>query len=107
MAGVTPTILATSPQPIAHETWLIPTLVSAPSGGFVGVHSMVIRGAEPVIVDTGASLLHRAWLDHTFSVVEPSDVRWVFISHDDHDHIGNLDTVLELCPHATLSRTSR
>ena len=29
-------------------------------------------------------------------------MRWVFISHDDHDHIGNLDAVLDLCPQATL-----
>ena len=29
-------------------------------------------------------------------------MRWVFISHDDHDHIGNLPFVLEQCPNATL-----
>ena len=32
----------------------------------------------------------------------PADVRWVFISHDDHDHIGNLLELLDLCPQATL-----
>jgi len=42
------------------------------------------------------------WLAKVFSVVEPEDVRWVFVSHDDHDHIGNLETVLDLCPQATL-----
>ena len=26
-----------------------------------------------------------------FSIVEPDDVRWVFLSHDDHDHTGNLN----------------
>ncbi len=26
----------------------------------------------------------------------------MFLSHDDHDHVGNLETVLEMCPHATL-----
>jgi flavorubredoxin len=35
-------------------------------------------------------------------VVEPADVRWIFLSHDDHDHIGNLLPVLEACPQATL-----
>jgi flavorubredoxin len=29
-------------------------------------------------------------------------VRWITISHDDADHVGNLDVVLELCPNATL-----
>ena len=25
-----------------------------------------------------------------FSIVEPEDVRWLFLSHDDPDHTGNL-----------------
>ena len=52
---------------------------------------MVIRGAQPVIVDTGCSRVRDSWLAAAFSVVEPEDVRWIFISHDDHDHIGNLE----------------
>jgi flavorubredoxin len=95
-------VLPTTPQLIAPETWLIPALASEPSGAFVSAHSLLIRGTEPVIVDTGVSLLRDSWLDKTFSLVDPTDVRWVFISHDDHDHIGNLETVLDLCPNATL-----
>ncbi len=30
------------------------------------------------------------------------DARWVFLSHDDHDHVGNLLPVLDACPNATL-----
>ena len=63
---------------------------------------MVIRGAEPVIVDTGCALVRDDWAERAFSVVEPEDVRWVVITHDDHDHIGNIDLVLERCPNATL-----
>jgi Survival protein SurE len=42
------------------------------------------------------------WLQNVFSVVEPEAVRWIFLSHDDHDHLGNLDPVLDLCQNATL-----
>jgi len=94
-------ILESEPQLVAPDTFLIPTLAAQPDG-FVAVNSMVIRGAEPVIVDTGCSLVRDSWLASTFSVVEPQDVRWIFLSHDDHDHLGNLDAVLELCPQATL-----
>lgn len=97
-----PDLLPTQPHPVTADTWLIPTLAAEPSGGFVGAHSLVIRGAEPAIVDTGASLVRDAWLDQVFSVVEPEDVRWILLSHDDHDHLGNLDPVLERCPNATL-----
>jgi flavorubredoxin len=36
-----------------------------------------------------------------FSVVEPEDIRWVFISHDDVDHTGNLNALMEAAPNAT------
>lgn len=32
----------------------------------------------------------------------PEDVRWVFLSHDDVDHSGNLDEVMSMCPNARL-----
>jgi len=63
---------------------------------------MVILGEEPVIVDTGSPANRRQWLEDVFSLVEPGDVRWIFISHDDVDHTGNLDEVLSACPHAQL-----
>jgi flavorubredoxin len=103
--------LPTEVHPVADDTFLVPTLVAEPSGAYVAANSLVIRGAEPVIVDTGCSLVRDEWLATVFSIVDPEDVRWVFISHDDHDHIGNLEQVLEMCPKATLvgnwSMTSR
>jgi flavorubredoxin len=94
--------LPTTAQEIARDSWLIPTLAAEPGGAYVGVHSLVLTGREPVIVDTGCSLVRDEWAAQVFSVVDPADVRWVFISHDDHDHIGNLPFVLEQCPQATL-----
>ena len=95
-------LLPTSPQPVAAETWVVPTLAADGSGGYLGAHTLVIRGREPVIVDTGVPLVREQWLDHVFGIVEPEDVRWVFLSHDDHDHVGNLEQVLDRCRNATL-----
>lgn len=66
------------------------------------MNSMVIAGREPVIVDTGSVNNRDQWLEDVFGVVDPSDVRWVFLSHDDSDHTGNLAPVMESCPNATL-----
>ena len=99
-----PQTLPTEAHPVAADTFLVPTLAADPSGGGVfAANTLVIRGAEPVIVDTGCSLAprRRGWPRSSRSS-SPADVRWVFISHDDHDHIGNLETVLDLCPQATL-----
>jgi flavorubredoxin len=106
MATTTPTIaaptLATEPVEIAAETFLIPHLVPAEPGTYLSVNSMVIRADEPVIVDTGAPIHRDTWLEKVFSLVEPEDVRWLFLSHDDGDHRGSLQAVLERCPNATL-----
>jgi len=51
---------------------------------------MVITGREPVIVDTGTSSNGTQWLDDVFGIVDPADVRWIVLSHDDADHAGNL-----------------
>ena len=97
-----PEVLPTRPYNFAADTWLVPTLVPEGSGAYIGAHSLVIAGAEPVIVDTGASLVREHWTEQAFSIVDPADVRWVVLSHDDHDHIGNLLPVLDMCPDATL-----
>jgi flavorubredoxin len=97
-----PTIPKTAPHHIAEDAWLVPSLLPAGPDAYVPVSSMVIRGAEPVIVDTGAPLFREAWLEQVLSLVDPQDVRWIFLSHDDTDHMGNLNQVLDLCPNATL-----
>jgi len=93
---------ATRAQLIAPDTWLIPNLAPAGDGLYLPVNSMVIRGRQPVIVDTGAPVHRALWLEKVFSVVDPEDVRWIFLSHDDGDHTGGLLDVLEHCRNATL-----
>lgn len=68
----------------------------------VGLNTMVIRAAEPVVVDTGVTENRDQYLADVFSLVEPEDIRWVFISHDDVDHTGNVNELMALAPNATL-----
>jgi flavorubredoxin len=94
------------PLKVAEDTWLIQQMQRAAIGPlWVYLHSLVIRGAEPVIVDTGTPANRRQWMTDVFSLVDPGDVRWIFLSHDDVDHAGNLQPVLEACPNATLVLT--
>ena len=88
----------TTPQLVAPETFLIPNLAPAGDGLFLPVNSMVIRGEEPVVVDTGAPVHRELWLEKVFSVVEPEDVRWIFLSHDDGDHTGGSSTPSSCAP---------
>ena len=101
-AAVTPTVRA-EPEQIAPDTYVIHHVQEALGQPlFVYLNSMVIKGAEPMIVDTGTIGNRTQWLEDVFAIVEPADVKWVFLSHDDVDHTGNLDQVLTACPNATL-----
>ena len=91
---------------IADDTYVVRQLFGeglAPDVLFS--NSMVITGAEPVVIDTGARIIGDQWLEAAFSVVEPQDVQWIYLSHDDHDHVGNLYEVLDRCPNAKLVMT--
>jgi flavorubredoxin len=68
----------------------------------VFINSAVIDGDEPVIIDTGSHRNQRAWLEDAFGLVDPKAVKWLFLSHEDADHTGSLDEVMEACPNATL-----
>ena len=91
------------PLKVADDTWLIQQTQEAAIGPlWVYLNSLVIKGSEPIIVDTGTPANREQWLKDVFSIVDPGDVRWIFLSHDDVDHAGNLAQVMEACPNATL-----
>lgn len=101
-APVAPTIYL-PPTKIAPDTYVINQVQEALGQPlFVQINSMVILGKEPIIVDTGTPANRKQWLSDVFSLVEPTDVRWIFLSHDDVDHTGNLEQVMTACPNARL-----
>jgi flavorubredoxin len=92
-----------SPLEVAPDTFLLRSAQPAAGAPLsVNLNSLLIRAAEPVVVDTGTVANREAWLADLTSLVDPAEVRWVFLSHDDDDHTGNLAQVLEMCPEATL-----
>jgi flavorubredoxin len=100
-ATMTPAKTRFEPTEVASETFLIHDHHGegqAPVS--VGLNAMVIRAAEPVVVDTGVAENQDQYLADVFSLVEPEDIRWVFISHDDVDHTGNLNALMAAAPNA-------
>ncbi len=89
------------PTLIAPETFLVHDH-QGEGDDWIALNTMVIRGAEPVVVDTGMMENREQYLADVFSLVEPEDIRWVFISHDDVDHTGNVNALMEQAPNATL-----
>lgn len=90
---------------VAAGTFVIPEALPVPGLGVLPVNAMVIRGKQPMIVDTLAIVHRKTFLEEAFALVDPKDVRWLFLSHEDRDHSGAIMQVLEQCPSAKLITT--
>ena len=76
-----------------------------PGIGWLPVHAFVLGAAEPVVVDTGVSLADRRFVEDLGSVLDPADVRWIWLTHPDRDHTGGLVDLLAAAPRAKLVTT--
>jgi len=88
-----------APLEIAPDTFVIRAVHSAPNMS-TNLNSMLILAKEPVVVDTGMVINREQWFEDLFSLVHPDEVRWIYVTHDDCDHTGNLVEALERCPRA-------
>jgi flavorubredoxin len=73
-----------------------------PGKGFLPIRSFLIRGRQPVLIDTGAVTGVRGFLEALETLVDPADLAWIVLSHPDTDHTGALPSLLEKAPKAKL-----
>ena len=89
-------------------TWAVPTTpLQSPAAATPTSRPSVrrTRPSEPVVVDTGLSLPDRNFLEVLGSVIDPKDVRWIWLTHPDRDHTGGLFDLLEAAPQARIVTT--
>src|SRR3954451_23936687 len=91
-----------APTQIAPDTFVVHDVIGDGHNGQVPCNVLVIRGAEPVVVDTGVAEHGPELLADIFALVEPADLRWVMVSHADADHAGNLDALVAAAPQVTV-----
>ena len=65
-----------------------------PGYGVVPINAFVIKGSEPVLVDTGAVVESDEFMAALRSVIDPADLKWIWLTHPDFDHIGSLHRLL-------------
>ena len=84
-----------------NDSWtVIPGWLPLPGMDSLPVNSFILRGKEPMLVDTGLAMMGDAWMKAVESQVDLEDIRWIWLSHMDADHTGNLNRVLEKAPNA-------
>jgi len=63
--------------------------------GNLAINAFVIHAAEPVLVDTGAVRESDDFMAALRTVIDPADLRWIWLTHTDFDHIGSLQRLLD------------
>jgi glyoxylase-like metal-dependent hydrolase (beta-lactamase superfamily II) len=90
---------------VALDTSALTTFFPVPGLGILPVHAFVVRAAHPVLIDTGLAMQREAFLEQLRAILDPRELRWIWITHTDADHVGNLEAVLGEAPNATVVTT--
>jgi flavorubredoxin len=88
---------------ITEELYALPATMPVADLGLLPVNSFLIRGSQPLLADTGLAPLGPALLDQIRHCIAPEEIRWIWISHADPDHTGNIEAVLQAAPQARLA----
>jgi flavorubredoxin len=94
------------PHQVVQDIEVIPAHFPIPGAGFLPVNAFVIKAKEPVLVDTGMGIESEEFMKALESIIDLHDLKWVWLTHDDADHTGNIQKVLEAAPSARLAVNS-
>ena len=82
----------------ASDIDVLTTNFPIPGLGHIAINSFVLHGDVPVLVDTGPVVERESFMTALESVIDPGDLRWIWLTHTDGDHIGALGHLLAECP---------
>jgi flavorubredoxin len=91
---------------VKKDIEILPSFFPIPGMGVLAVNAFVIKAEEPVLVDTGMAIDRADFMKALESVMDPRDLKWIWLTHDDADHVGNLQILLEAAPNARLAANS-
>lgn len=78
----------------APDIDVLTSAVPIPGFGQLAVNAFVLHGPEPVLVDTGVAAQREAFMRALRSVIDPVELRWLWLTHTDFDHIGSLSQLV-------------
>jgi hypothetical protein len=90
---------------ISPDVTVMSDFAEVPGVGFLPVNTFVLHAQQPVVVDTGLSTPDKNFVDALAGIIDPADVRWIYITHPDRDHTGGMWKLLEAAPNARIVTT--
>src|SRR5215469_13926213 len=79
----------------APDVDVVSSTAEIPGFGKLAINAFVIHASEPVLVDTGAVRESDDFMAALRTLIDPADLRWIWLTHTDFDHIGSLHRLLE------------
>jgi glyoxylase-like metal-dependent hydrolase (beta-lactamase superfamily II) len=93
------------PCSVTTDTHALVSYFPIPFFGVLPVNAFLIHAAQPVLVDTGLGALKDRFMKNLRSLIALEDLRWLWLTHTDADHMGNLTQVLAEAPKARVVTT--
>ncbi len=98
-----PTML--EPISAGPDTEALVPYLPVPGLGVLPANAFLVRAAQPTLVDTGVAALGAAFMATLAERIDLDDLRWIFLTHVDPDHVGSLYALLEAAPNARVVTT--
>ncbi|MGH8969983.1 MAG: MBL fold metallo-hydrolase [Actinomycetes bacterium] len=86
----------------AQDVHVLPANLSMPGVGVLPINAFVLMAEEPVLIDTGIGIDGDDFLAAVSSIVDLGSLKWVWLTHDDADHTGSIQRIMEAAPNAKL-----
>lgn len=87
---------------VGADTDLLPAYAPLPGLGILPVNAYLIHAREPLLLDTGLAALGDDFMASLRAHIDPAALRWIWLTHADADHVGNLRAVLAAAPQARI-----
>lgn len=91
------------PYALRNDVFILPSTLPVPGLGTLPANAFLVKGREPYLVDTGVVVERQAFVSALEQVIDPADLRWIVLTHDDPDHTGALHDLLARAPQAKLA----
>ena len=90
---------------VTDDIHVLPSYVPFPGYGLVPVNAFVLKAREPVLIDTGLRQDGEKFLAEVREIIDPADLRWLWLTHPDPDHTGSLMALMAEAPQLRLITT--
>ncbi|NEK60377.1 MBL fold metallo-hydrolase [Geodermatophilus sabuli] len=90
------------PYQASDDVHVLPANLTLPGLGVLPINAFLLMAEQPVLVDTGLGVDADEFVAAVGSVIDPREIRWLWLTHDDADHTGNIARIMELAPNARL-----